>query len=189
MNSHSTSSSNLLVEEMLIEANLPEDKRSSHPSTKGTKNTTRKSAFIRRTATGLLPTDTTTRKTNKTKKLIRPVTGSATAGSSAQLSALHPQAGRSFRKSGIGGHQPSTLANVKYGVKCFNEFLNVKGHAFTVETSLEHADVICDVELFQEFGTYMAEHLTKDQVTRFNQNILLLHALTVCSFLSFLLER
>jgi hypothetical protein len=65
-----------------------------------------------------------------------------------------------LRLSGKGGHSKSTIANNQYGVDHFNNFLLLKGFQFTVADSGEYADIICQKELFQEFGTYMSEYAT-----------------------------
>ena len=86
----------------------------------------------------------------------------SSSNESEEVANLQATVGRTFRRSGTGGHQKTTEANNKYGEAFFDQFLVLKGLAFTVASSGESD--ICKLDLFQELGTYLSKTATQQKV-------------------------
>jgi hypothetical protein len=66
-----------------------------------------------------------------------------------------------YRRSGTSGHAPTTIAGKNSSLNHMNDFLQTKRLKTFDQLSEEE---VCNVHLWQEFGTYLSEHAKKKKV-------------------------
>jgi hypothetical protein len=76
-----------------------------------------------------------------------------------------------YRLSGTGGHAKSTEGTKKASLKHFNDFLITKKMPSFEKLSESQ---LCNIRLFQEYGTYLSEHARKKNKVR-NKPLIIQH--------------
>ena len=118
-------------------------------------------------------------KARKAKSAASSSKSASTSKSASKPSELADGKGRAFRRCGNGGSSTSTTSNNNAAKEFLNEFFALKllglhlgeiNDEAAIDAAKPYEQIVCQVPLLQEFGSYLCEEAKTKRVSHFKRN-------------------